>query len=182
LDRKSPSNAARTARGGPERRWRAEPRRFSQLAFQVAVAVAVAVAMAVQVHVLVNGGTGLLMNMKASLRVCKDENSDERERERERALRIEQQGKQTVAHLSIEQLQQHDVLAAAQHTHTHTQSNQIDKKRNSTRSRFRSTCGGRWPGQTRRTPPWRSTSAGRCSARPESSHRSRPSTCARAGR
>jgi hypothetical protein len=47
---------------------------------------------------------------------------------------------------------------------------------------LRSTCGGRWPGPTRRTPPSRSTSAGRWRARRESIRRSRPSTCAPAAR
>jgi hypothetical protein len=45
-------------------------------------------------------------------------------------------------------------------------------------NKLKSTCGARWPGQTRRTPPSRSTSAGTWRARRESSRRSRPSTCA----
>jgi hypothetical protein len=43
---------------------------------------------------------------------------------------------------------------------------------------FRSTCGAQWRGPTRRTPPWRSTSAERWTARPEWSRQSRQSTCA----
>ena len=43
----------------------------------------------------------------------------------------------------------------------------------------RSTCGGRWPGPTRRTPPWRSTWTGTSRATRGSSRRSRPSTYAR---
>ncbi len=47
---------------------------------------------------------------------------------------------------------------------------------------LRSTCGGRWTGRTRRTPAWRSTSAGRWRATRGSSRRSTRSTCARAAR
>jgi len=47
---------------------------------------------------------------------------------------------------------------------------------------FRSTCGGRFGVPTRRTPAWRSTSAGRWTATPEWIHRSTLSTCAPAVR
>lgn len=46
-------------------------------------------------------------------------------------------------------------------------------------SSLRSTCGGRLRDQTRRTPPWRSTSAGRWRGKQGWNHRSRQSTCAR---
>ena len=50
------------------------------------------------------------------------------------------------------------------------------------RNRFRSTCGGRLQGRSRRTPPWRSTSAGTSTATQGWTHRSTPSTCAQAER
>merc|ERR1719174_179237 len=43
---------------------------------------------------------------------------------------------------------------------------------------LRSTSCARWLGQTHRTRPWRSTSAGRCSERREWSLQSRQNTCA----
>jgi len=46
---------------------------------------------------------------------------------------------------------------------------------------LRSTCGGRWLGPTRRTPPWRSTSTGRSRATRGSSRQSTRSTYAPAG-
>lgn len=48
--------------------------------------------------------------------------------------------------------------------------------------RFRSTCGGRWPGLTRRTRPWRSTWPGTSTGTTGWSRQSTRSTCARAGR